>query len=60
VTVERDMNLGRRALENLRAAEVDDMVDLVIEDAARALDRLDTIFDMIFLDIEKKTICSCP
>ncbi|MEM3032042.1 MAG: O-methyltransferase [Nitrososphaerota archaeon] len=54
VTVERDPTLAAEAVENLREAGVGDMVDVVVDEALATLKKLRGVYDLVFLDIEKR------
>ena len=54
LTVERDRELAGEAAKNMEDAGVADMVEILVDDAVKALAGLRERFDMIFLDIEKR------
>ncbi len=54
VTVERDSGKAKMARKNLRAAGLEERVEVVIGDAGRVLRRLRGPFDLVFFDASKE------
>ncbi len=53
VTVDADEENADEALDNLRRAGVEDLVTVIVDEAGRYLQNDKSIYDMIFMDIEK-------
>lgn len=54
VTLEQDAVMAEKARKNFQTAGLQKHIDLRVSDALQELTRLDTVFDLIFMDIEKK------
>jgi predicted O-methyltransferase YrrM len=54
VTLENDNVMAARAQQNIQKAGLNDRVEVRLADALETLKRLDDVFDLIFMDIEKK------
>lgn len=54
VTLEQDAALAEKALTNFKTAGLQKRIELRVCDALQELATLDTIFDLIFMDIEKE------
>ncbi len=54
VTLEQDSAMAEKALKNFIAAGLQKCIDLRVCDALQELAVMDTIFDLIFMDIEKE------
>ena len=59
VTIEKSPEMAARAAENLRRAGLDQVVSIVIGDALEQLAQLQPVWDMVFLDIDKKSYAAC-
>ncbi|MBW2469320.1 MAG: O-methyltransferase [Deltaproteobacteria bacterium] len=54
VTLEQDATMAEKALKNFQAAGLQKRIELRVCDALQELAHLDTVFDLIFMDIEKQ------
>ena len=54
VTLEQDAAMADRARKNFQSAGLQMAIELRVCDALQELARLDTVFDLIFMDIEKQ------
>ena len=54
VTLEQDAAMADKALKNFQAAGLQKRIELRICDALQELTHIDTVFDLIFMDIEKQ------
>lgn len=53
-TIERDINMYNKAIENIKLANLEDKIHIVFKDALEAFDDLSNIkFDLIFIDAAK-------
>jgi len=59
VTIEKKPEMAARAARNLRKAGLEQQVELRIGEALEQLGQLSPSFDLIFLDIEKKSYAEC-
>jgi predicted O-methyltransferase YrrM len=53
VTLESNPDMAARAKENIRKAGLDDRVEIRAGDALEEIKKMQTFFDLIFMDIEK-------
>ena len=54
ITLEQDTAMAEKALKNFQAAGLQKRIELRVCDALQDLAHLNTVFDLIFLDIEKQ------
>lgn len=54
VTLEQDAAMAERALKNFKTAGLHKCIELRVCDALQELAALETVFDLIFMDIEKE------
>lgn len=54
VTLENDPQMAARAQSNIRNAALEKTVDIVIDDALKAIAEMSRLFDLVFIDIEKE------
>lgn len=54
VTLEQDAAMAEKALKNFQVAGLQKRIELRVCDAMQELTQLDTVFDLIFMDIEKR------
>ena len=54
VTLEKNGTMAERARQNFQKAGLGDRVEVRVADALETLKQLDDVFDLIFIDIEKK------
>lgn len=54
VTLEQDAAMAEKALKNFQVAGLQKRIELRVCDAMQELTQLDTVFDLIFMDIEKQ------
>ncbi len=54
VTLENNNAMAARARQNIQKAGLGDRVEVRLADALKTLKQLDDVFDLIFIDIEKK------
>jgi predicted O-methyltransferase YrrM len=54
VTLEQDAAMAEKALKNFKTAGLQHRIELRVCDALQELAILDTVFDLIFMDIEKE------
>jgi predicted O-methyltransferase YrrM len=59
VTIEKQPEMAARAARNLRSAGLDRLVNIVIGNALDQLESMQPGFDLIFLDIDKKSYADC-
>jgi predicted O-methyltransferase YrrM len=53
VTLEKNQDMAARAKVNIHKAGLDDRIEIRVGDALEELKKMQTIFDLIFMDIEK-------
>lgn len=53
LTLEFDPGLARRARKNIAQAGLKDTVEVLTGDALTEMEKMDSLFDMVFMDIEK-------
>ncbi len=54
VTLEKNPDMAARAKVNIHKAGLDDRVEIRVGDALEEIKKMQTFFDLIFMDIEKK------
>ena len=54
VTLEKNPDMAARAKVNIHKAGLDDRVEIRVGDALKEIKKMQTFFDLIFMDIEKK------
>ena len=54
ITLEQDAAMAEKALKNFQAAGLQKRIELRVCDALQELAHLETVFDLIFMDIEKQ------
>ena len=59
VTIEKKPEMAARAAANIRKAGLQKLVEFQIGEALEQLDRLQPGFDLVFLDIDKKSYVDC-
>lgn len=59
ITIEKRPEMAARAADNLRRAGLQQVVNIVVGDALEQLAQLQPVWDMVFLDIDKKSYAGC-
>jgi predicted O-methyltransferase YrrM len=54
ITIEIDVNNAKTAEENIRRAEIPPTVEVLVGDAIEVIPRLEGVFDLVFIDAEKR------
>lgn len=53
ITIEKDAESARKAIENIRRANIPPRVEVLVGDALEIIPRLEGMFDFVFIDAEK-------
>ncbi|MDY6953910.1 MAG: class I SAM-dependent methyltransferase, partial [Thermodesulfobacteriota bacterium] len=53
-TLERDEAMAKRAMANFKRAGLDRFIEVTVGDAVTEMEKMEGLFDMVFLDIDKE------